>query len=115
MSLLALLLSVACVSTRTETAELILTNGRVFTGTDAQPWAEAVAIRGERIVRVGSATDIAALAGPSTRIVDLRGRLVIPGINDAHVHAPWPSEKTTDAQVAREGVTKDLLLDAMDS
>jgi len=69
-----------------ETASLILTAGRVWTGNPAQPWAEAVAVRGERIAAVGTDAAIGSLAGPTTRRVDLRGRFVMPGINDAHVH-----------------------------
>ena len=65
---------------------LILTGGKVFTADSAQPWAEAVAIRGDRIVAVGSTADLKRLAGRGTRRVDLGGRVVIPGINDAHTH-----------------------------
>lgn len=83
----------ACASTTAP--DLVLTNGKVFTADDAQPWAEAIAIRGERIVRVGNTAEIRALAGPSTKIIDLAGRLVVPGINDAHVHAPWHDESKT--------------------
>ena len=67
-------------------ADLVLTNGRVFTGDPAKPWAEAVAIAGERIVAVGSAAEILAKAGKANT-VDLGGRLLVPGINDAHDHA----------------------------
>ncbi len=67
-------------------ADLVLTNGRVFTGDPAKPWAEAVAIRGERIVAVGSTTEVLAQAGKASTI-DLGGRLLVPGINDAHDHA----------------------------
>jgi predicted amidohydrolase YtcJ len=50
-----------------------------------------VAIRGERIVAVGSSAEVGKLAGKETRVLDLQGRVVIPGINDAHVHhAPDP-------------------------
>lgn len=111
--LLVLSLSTACATVPPERADLILTNGRVFTGAASQPWAEAVAIRGERIAAVGTSADITALAGPETRVVDLAGRLVIPGINDAHVHAPWLAEATVPARVPREGVTKEVLLDAI--
>jgi predicted amidohydrolase YtcJ len=83
---LATLLCVACSTTH---PDLIITNGRVFTADDAQPWAEAVAIRGERIAAVGTSAAIRATAGPQTEIVDAGGRLVVPGLNDAHVHSPW--------------------------
>ena len=66
--------------------ELILTNARIYTVDAAKPWAEAVAITGPRIVAVGSASEIAALAGPQTRTLDLKGAFVSPGFNDAHVH-----------------------------
>jgi predicted amidohydrolase YtcJ len=48
--------------------------------------AEAVAISGDRIVAVGSSAELRGMAGPQTRVIDLRGRFVVPGFNDAHVH-----------------------------
>ena len=67
-------------------ADLVLTGGHVHTVDPDRPRAEAVAVRGERILAVGSATDIAAHIGPRTRIVNLAGRLLLPGFQDAHVH-----------------------------
>jgi predicted amidohydrolase YtcJ len=67
-------------------ADLVLTGGRVWTAEAGQPWAEAVAIRAGRIVGVGSSSEVAALRGPKTEVLDLRGRLVVPGFNDAHIH-----------------------------
>jgi predicted amidohydrolase YtcJ len=66
--------------------DLILINGRVYTLDPAKPWAEAIAIAGDRIVAVGTATEIRALAGPDTRTLDLAGGFALPGFNDAHVH-----------------------------
>jgi predicted amidohydrolase YtcJ len=66
--------------------DLALVNGHVHTVDRARPRAEAVAICGERIAAVGSTADIRKLAGPATRIVDLGGKLVLPGFNDTHVH-----------------------------
>jgi predicted amidohydrolase YtcJ len=66
--------------------EIILTNGKVFTAEAGAPFAEAVAIRGDRIIAVGTDTRINALAGPKTRRIDLGGRVVVPGFNDAHFH-----------------------------
>ena len=68
------------------TADLILQNGKVYTLDRSRPWAEAIAVRGGKIVAVGRDGDIAALAGPGTRTVDLRGRMVLPGIIDVHNH-----------------------------
>jgi predicted amidohydrolase YtcJ len=72
-------------------ADLILFNGKVFTSDLAKPAAEAVAIRGERIVAVGTNKEVEKLATLKTRKIDLQGRVVIPGINDAHFHfSPEP-------------------------
>ena len=66
--------------------DLVLLGGKVFTSDTARPWAEAVAIRGERIVAVGTTADLRRLAGASTRVIDVGGRVVVPGFNDAHDH-----------------------------
>jgi predicted amidohydrolase YtcJ len=66
--------------------DLILLNGKIFTSDAAHPYVQALAIRGERIVATGDSAKIKALAGPQTRQIDLGGRTVIPGINDAHDH-----------------------------
>jgi predicted amidohydrolase YtcJ len=68
------------------TADLILVNGRIYTLDPAKPWAEAVAITGDRLSAVGSAADVRALTGPGTRTIDLAGGFALPGFNDAHVH-----------------------------
>lgn len=67
-------------------ADLILLNGKVFTGDPDKPSAEAVAVRGGCILAVGSGDEIKKLAGAKTRLIDVRGRVVIPGVNDAHFH-----------------------------
>jgi predicted amidohydrolase YtcJ len=67
-------------------ADTVLRGGRVITLDGASTIAEAVAISGERIVAVGSDADVTALAGRSTRLVDLHGRAVIPGLMDNHTH-----------------------------
>lgn len=67
-------------------ADLILVGAKVLTGDSNRPAAEAVALAGERIRAVGPSAEIRRLAGPRTRVVDLRGRTVIAGLIDAHVH-----------------------------
>jgi predicted amidohydrolase YtcJ len=67
-------------------ADLVLLNGKVFTAEPSHPSAEAVAIRGEHIIGVGSVAEIKRLVGPNTRQIDLQGQTVVPGINDAHFH-----------------------------
>ena len=67
-------------------ADLILTNGVVHTVDAARTVREAVAVTDGRILAVGSAAEIAELAGPGTRIVDVEGGMVLPGFQDAHCH-----------------------------
>jgi predicted amidohydrolase YtcJ len=66
--------------------DLVLANGKIHTVDRAVPPAEAVAICGERIAAVGATDEIRKLAGPTTRVIDLAGKLVLPGFNDSHVH-----------------------------
>ena len=66
--------------------DLILLNGKLFTSDSAHPYVEALAIRADRITAVGTSEKIVTLAGPQTKLIDLKGRVVIPGINDAHYH-----------------------------
>jgi predicted amidohydrolase YtcJ len=67
--------------------DLVLVNGRIHTADAAFSTAEAIAIRGDRIVAVGTDADIRASAGPSTRVIDLHGRAAIPGLMDNHLHS----------------------------
>ena len=67
-------------------ADLIITGTRVWTVDKAHPEAEAIAIKGDRIVAVGSTRAILALAGPKTRRIELHGGLVLPGFVDTHTH-----------------------------
>lgn len=66
--------------------EWVLLGGKVFTGDAARPWVTAVAIAGQRVLAVGDDAAMRALAGPRTRVVELGGRVVVPGFNDAHAH-----------------------------
>ena len=67
-------------------ANTILLNGRVYTLNPHQPWAEAVAISGDKILAVGSIKDISSYRDSSTRVIDLGGRLLLPGFTDCHIH-----------------------------
>src|SRR5438034_11562768 len=66
-------------------ATLIITNAAVYTVDKRHPKADAVAVIGDRIVAVGSSTEINSWRGPSTRVIDAGGRLVLPGFNVAHL------------------------------
>lgn len=69
----------------TVSADLLLMNGKIWAGKGLPP-AEAIAIRGGRILAIGKTSDLASLRGTQTRVIDLAGRLVTPGFNDAHLH-----------------------------
>src|SRR5512134_4017041 len=69
-----------------QTADLVLRNGRVVTVDSARPEAQAVAIVGDRIAAVGTNEEIAGMIGPRTEVIDLGGKLVIPGFIEAHGH-----------------------------
>jgi predicted amidohydrolase YtcJ len=96
-------------------AELVLLGGKVFTADSLRPWAEAVAIRGNRVVAVGSSAEIGRFAVDSTRRIQLGGRTVIPGFNDAHAHlgAPLPGVgfRTSDDPVPDPSLS--LVLDSL--
>lgn len=68
------------------TADVILSNGKIITVDDQFTIAQAVAVRGDRIVAVGTNQEIVSLAGPRTRQIDLMGRAVVPGLIDNHMH-----------------------------
>ncbi len=76
----------AYVSAQDSRPDMVLLSGKIFTGDAAHPYVQALAIRGERIVATGDSAKIKSLAGPQTMQIDLIGRTVIPGINDAHNH-----------------------------
>ena len=68
-------------------ADLVLSNGHVYLVDAARSWAQAVAVADGRIVAVGTDAQMSGLIGPHTEVIDLRGRMVLPGFQDAHVHA----------------------------
>ena len=67
-------------------ADTVIVNARIYTVNSSRPWAEALAIRGAKLLAVGSAQDIAVYRGVSTKVIDAKGKLVLPGFTDCHVH-----------------------------
>ena len=67
-------------------ADTLLVNGRVYTVDPAQPWAEAIAVKDGRILFVGSDAEAAAYRGKQTEVMDMEGKMAMPGLNDLHVH-----------------------------
>ena len=88
-----LLAAPAAAAAQQEPADLVLRNAKVYTANDKQPRAEAVAVKGGKIVFVGRNGDAAKLVGPATKVVDLAGATVFPGFTDAHMHLPALGER----------------------
>src|SRR5512139_852131 len=66
--------------------DLVLVNGKVWTGEPARPWADGVAVRDGKIFAVGTAAEMRELARSTAKLVDLGGGLVLPGFIDSHTH-----------------------------
>lgn len=79
--------------------DLVAVHGRIWTENPAQPEAEALAVVGHRIFAVGTDAEIRKLAGPKTRVIDLDGRRVVPGFNDAHIHLFWGGQGLASVQL----------------
>src|SRR5215469_2739926 len=74
----------------------IFVNGKIWTGDEARPQAQALAVAGDKILAVGSDQEIKALAAPDTAMVNLQGRLLVPGFQDTHLHFPGRSVNEVD-------------------
>ena len=81
-----LLLTFSPAETKVEPASLIFTNGNIYTANDRQPNAQAIAVKNDRIVYVGTNTGAKQYQAANTRVIDLHGATVLPGLTDAHYH-----------------------------
>ena len=95
---LSALLVTASAPRALEPADVVYRGGRIYTVDERRPWAEAVAVRGGRFVGVGTSAEMARFVGASTKIVDLGGRLVIPGLVDAHTHPSFEAQHAYDLE-----------------
>src|SRR3712207_4048579 len=77
---------VAAVAAAEEPADLVLRGGKIATVDHRRPVAEALAVKGDRIVAVGSNHDIARWTGPQTQVLELEGKLAVPGFIEGHGH-----------------------------
>lgn len=75
-----------CKSNTDSAATLAVINARIWTGDPDQPWAEAMAVKGEEILFVGTNQEVEKLTGEGSNVIDARGKMVTPGFNDAHIH-----------------------------
>jgi predicted amidohydrolase YtcJ len=85
---------------RRPSADLVVVNARIYTVDNARPMASALAVRGGRIVFVGSDAEARTLAGARTQVIDLHGRTVIPGMVDAHAHLSGLAASLRNVQLA---------------
>ena len=99
-----------------EVADVAYINGQVYTVNDAQPWAEAVAIKEGKFLVVGSNADIEAATGESTVVVDLGGAFVMPGTGDPHIHAGllMPKRAFCGLPGTFHEPTEQMILDALE-
>src|SRR6476660_4818025 len=67
-------------------ADLVLTNGRIVTVDDSMPEAQAIAVTGDRITALGSSADMKRYVGANTKVIDVKGQLVMPGFTEGHGH-----------------------------
>ncbi len=98
----------------TDPADLVLTNAEVHTLTEPDETAEAVAVRDGEIVRIDRAEEVRMLEGVSTSVIDLDGRVVLPGFVDAHTHLDVVGRRAIEADLsgaASPGDCRDLLRD----
>ncbi len=98
MRRIALVLIIACLClmpayTSAEQADTLFINGNVYTVSDRQPRAQAIAVKGGRIIFVGSNADAKAYQGKDTKVIDLGGKTVVPGLTDAHYHLSGVGER----------------------
>ena len=110
---LALAGGVAILPAQQPAPDVILSNGKIITVDERFSIAQAVAIRGDRIVAVGTDAEVAKLASPATRRIDLRGRAVIPGLIDNHMHltragTTWQWEVRWDGVASRAAALEKL-------
>ena len=100
--ILALLLSVSG-SSNPESADVVFKNGNIYTVNERQPRAQAVAVKAGKIIFVGSNSDVKAYEGKGTRVVDLKGNTVVPGLTDSHYHLAGVGAREMNLNL--EGIT----------
>ncbi|KAF7764743.1 hypothetical protein PCIT_b0799 [Pseudoalteromonas citrea] len=96
-------------------ATKVFTNGEVYTVNPAQPWAEAVALKGNKIIFVGSSEGAKAYLGDKTHVIDLKGKMMMPGFHDVHMHPLESASQATQFTVpssASEGEYIDAIYNA---
>jgi predicted amidohydrolase YtcJ len=94
---------------RSETAQTVFVNGNIYTMNERQPRAEAIAVKGDRIVFVGSNADAKKYQSAETKTVDLAGKTVVPGLTDSHCHIFGIGEREMNLNLEGANTLKDFL------
>lgn len=110
---IALTLNVCALNAQNPTrADLVFKNGAIYTSDAAKSWAEAVAVKNGKIVYVGTNSGVQRYVSDTTRVIDLQGRMLLPGFSDSHVH-PVSSGRQLNQCVLTNITTQAGLLDAV--
>src|SRR5215203_2394644 len=94
---------------RTPSADIVFKNGNVYTADDKAPRAQAIAVKGDRIVFVGTNAAAQRFVSATTRVVDLKGNTVLPGFTDAHQHLSGVGQREMTLNLERTTSLDDLL------
>src|SRR5437762_11145662 len=105
----AILLFVSGITAGAETVETIFINGNIYTVNDKQPFAHAIAVKGDRIIFVGANADAEQFQGDKTRTVDLAGKTVTPGLTDSHCHIFGIGEREMTLNLEGTNTREDFL------
>lgn len=109
---LTLILASLCllhVQAQTKKAEIIFKNGNIYTVNEKQPRAAAIAVTGGKIIFVGSNEDAAKYEGNATRIIDLKGNTVVPGLTDSHYHLMGVGEREMNLNLEGANTLEEFL------
>lgn len=97
------------ISSFSQTPDKLLVNGRIWTGGESPSFVEAIAIRGNKILATGTTAELQKSAKTKTRVIDLQGKLVIPGFNDAHIHFLGGSIGLTEVDLSGASKPEDVV------
>lgn len=98
-----------CVAQDSELANLVVFHAKIHTMDSTRPIAQAIALRGNRILQVGDDDAIRTRIGPQTKTIDAQGRLVLPGFNDSHVHFLQGGQQLSSVQLRTSNSQADFL------
>jgi predicted amidohydrolase YtcJ len=105
----SLLAFLATTGVHAETADIIFVNGNIYTVNERQPRAEAIAVKSDHVIFVGSTADTEKLRGDKTRVVDLEGSTVTPGFTDSHCHIFGIGEREMNLNLEGANSLEDFL------